>query len=399
MTHPSDDGQNDQARSGVAANPDARPGLTVGALTGNVLKLADLGIATTFTSSCPFGCKVHTVDGIEQAHVCVGVAVIEKALRGLVNMPANAHGGAVVVAKDLEPLLRERLFEAWKDGVHSGRRGPCYGVGDDDIPEGSVASVPLKVADAFTADPSAVWTIPTDDGPRLGLATTGQLLDEIRTRIEIDGHAGGGGLDYRTVDGDRPGTMRIQGSVEVFTYPPVAEVRTTGDDGFEWVPAVAPGDLAERIADVLHRMSGAQENDRCEWCLVQAERICDEVLKIPTPPTGAELMAAERRRQVEEEGYDLEHDRQHGWYTLGRAANAYRYGDRNLWPRGWDWKPKDRLSDLIRAGALHLAAADVAADEGEFGARDAARRAAGDVGELIDELLARAREILTGGAA
>ena len=39
----------------------------------------------------------------------------------------------------------------------------------------------------------------------LGLATTAQLLDEIRTRIEIDYFAGGGGLDYTTVGG-RPKT-------------------------------------------------------------------------------------------------------------------------------------------------------------------------------------------------
>jgi hypothetical protein len=37
--------------------------------------------------------------------------------------------------------------------------------------------------------------------PLLGLATTRQLLDELRTRIEIDYFAGGGGLDYSTVTG------------------------------------------------------------------------------------------------------------------------------------------------------------------------------------------------------
>jgi len=37
--------------------------------------------------------------------------------------------------------------------------------------------------------------------PNLGLATTAQLLDEIRARIDHDYFAGGGGLDYTTVDG------------------------------------------------------------------------------------------------------------------------------------------------------------------------------------------------------
>jgi hypothetical protein len=36
--------------------------------------------------------------------------------------------------------------------------------------------------------------------PHLGLATTGELLDELRARIEV--HALGG-LDYRTVDGEK----------------------------------------------------------------------------------------------------------------------------------------------------------------------------------------------------
>ncbi len=37
--------------------------------------------------------------------------------------------------------------------------------------------------------------------PNLGLATTRQLLDEIRSRIEADYASGGGGLDYTTVRG------------------------------------------------------------------------------------------------------------------------------------------------------------------------------------------------------
>lgn len=43
-----------------------------------------------------------------------------------------------------------------------------------------------------------------NDGPRLGLAMTGELLDELRSRIDVDYHNGGGGLEYSTVGG-RPG--------------------------------------------------------------------------------------------------------------------------------------------------------------------------------------------------
>jgi len=41
---------------------------------------------------------------------------------------------------------------------------------------------------------------PKQEGPLLGLATTRQLLEEITTRIMVDGYNGGGGLDYRTVN-------------------------------------------------------------------------------------------------------------------------------------------------------------------------------------------------------
>lgn len=38
-------------------------------------------------------------------------------------------------------------------------------------------------------------------GSNLGLATTQELLDELRARIELDYFAGGGGLQYTTVGG------------------------------------------------------------------------------------------------------------------------------------------------------------------------------------------------------
>lgn len=45
--------------------------------------------------------------------------------------------------------------------------------------------------------------------PRLGLATTRQLLDEITARIDVDYAMGGGGLDYSTVSGRRVQTPHI----------------------------------------------------------------------------------------------------------------------------------------------------------------------------------------------
>lgn len=42
--------------------------------------------------------------------------------------------------------------------------------------------------------------------PNLGLATTEELLNEIKARIEVDYFQGGGGMQYSTVKG-RPESM------------------------------------------------------------------------------------------------------------------------------------------------------------------------------------------------
>lgn len=86
--------------------------------------------------------------------------------------------------------------------------------------------------------------------------------------------------------------------------------------------------------------------------------------------TGIELIEEERRRQVEVEGWDTEHDDQYQRGVLGRAGTCYETANEETpippnWP--WDakyWKPKDKLSNLVRAGALYLAEVDKA-DRGE----------------------------------
>ena len=81
-------------------------------------------------------------------------------------------------------------------------------------------------------------------------------------------------------------------------------------------------------------------------------------------------LRTERDRQVAEEGYSLKHDEAHGVWELAAAAAAYAWNvagglayrrfpilGANLWP--WHhaaWKPKDEHRDLVRAGALIVAA-------------------------------------------
>lgn len=87
-----------------------------------------------------------------------------------------------------------------------------------------------------------------------------------------------------------------------------------------------------------------------------------------------EDVAAERRRQIEVEGFGREHDDKHADGELAAAAACYALGSplksrmpaantwaweqsrKMVWPWGLEWwKPKDRRRNLVRAAALLLA--------------------------------------------
>jgi len=79
-----------------------------------------------------------------------------------------------------------------------------------------------------------------------------------------------------------------------------------------------------------------------------------------------EDIATERRRQIEGEGWTIEHDDQHDAGQMAGAAACYALSSimhwaaqpaiKTLWPwsQAW-WKPKSRRSDLVRAAALLVA--------------------------------------------
>lgn len=83
---------------------------------------------------------------------------------------------------------------------------------------------------------------------------------------------------------------------------------------------------------------------------------------------GAELIAAERQRQTEAEGWTPEHDDEHTKGELVHAARAYAscyqlpffHAEHAGWP--WDeasWKPNaDPVRNLAKAGALIAAEID-----------------------------------------
>lgn len=85
--------------------------------------------------------------------------------------------------------------------------------------------------------------------------------------------------------------------------------------------------------------------------------------------TGAELIAIERQRQKEVEGYSVEDDLKNNlsddlvWAAEAYLRSSIDTSDKkaaDLWPWGKEtFKPKDAVRDLARAGALIAAAIDV----------------------------------------
>jgi hypothetical protein len=121
--------------------------------------------------------------------------------------------------------------------------------------------------------------------------------------------------------------------------------------------------------------------------------------------TASQKIHAERKRQIDVEGWTPEHDDTHSDGEMLRAAALYyshaklRPDDPPLTlkvdgaPLGWPWhaswwKPKDKERDLIRAGALCLAE------------RDRLRRVKGSYRGHVDQklfLIAEALDALTQG--
>ena len=89
--------------------------------------------------------------------------------------------------------------------------------------------------------------------------------------------------------------------------------------------------------------------------------------------TGIELIAEERQRQIEKEGWTKEHDAEHKVGVLAKAAVCYALPPLTRadispdvgkppfwWPFSEEWwKPeKDRVRELVKAGALIAAEID-----------------------------------------
>lgn len=118
--------------------------------------------------------------------------------------------------------------------------------------------------------------------------------------------------------------------------------------------------------------------------------------------TGAEMIRVERERQIFELGYTAEHDDTlhagNNW-DLYYAAVCYRDAldssaplNRHIWPfEPGDWKPGNRLSNLVRAGALYQANADAAERRGEHSLKAESLDGVKTMAAWIDGLLWRRR--------
>ena len=114
--------------------------------------------------------------------------------------------------------------------------------------------------------------------------------------------------------------------------------------------------------------------DRESICTLPADRLLE--YRVVTS-LGAELIAAERQRQIKDEGWTPEHDDEHDMGEMAAAAMCYAslvidkdishimetdsgQFAREWWP--WDmewWKPsKDPIRNLVKAGALIAAEID-----------------------------------------
>jgi hypothetical protein len=88
--------------------------------------------------------------------------------------------------------------------------------------------------------------------------------------------------------------------------------------------------------------------------------------------SGIELIAEERKRQIEKEGWSHDHDDTHSNGELQQAAKVYetppakrKFKNDKYKPKGWPWhrawyKPDilNRQRELIKAGALYQAEKD-----------------------------------------
>ncbi|MGN8245253.1 hypothetical protein ACTHAM_002372 [Cellulomonas soli] len=206
-----------------------------------------------------------------------------------------------------------------------------------------------------------------------------EALDSGLYLIVSDGTADGPVLAWESEDGEWLGIR------------PVSE-----DDGpWDQLPDSVRDTLAVRVGGIAP--DGYDDEESVTPVTVLWH---DGLPQVPHPvPTAVELFTAERRRQQDVEGFTTEHDAQHDPHNLLAAARCYMSvalgGSliQHRWP--WApayWKPKGPIRNLVRAGALALAANDA------YQARGLLPAGHPQANQLLDDAAARLDLILTEAA-
>jgi hypothetical protein len=158
-----------------------------------------------------------------------------------------------------------------------------------------------------------------------------------------------------------------------------------GDLEGEWV-VMTKDDLrvvARRLSVAVEQQGQPKKSDRCGRCGLargfhgpvlaqEGDPQCDGFVE--REPDGAARIAAERRRQVEAEGWTFDHDDQHTDGKLAQAAACYAVATVPMYaghfPVIWPWSPRwdkrpgksadvaARIRALEKAGALCAAEID-----------------------------------------
>jgi hypothetical protein len=120
-----------------------------------------------------------------------------------------------------------------------------------------------------------------------------------------------------------------------------------------------------------HHALAAQNEELGAEVSVLADELALREQSAALTSRGVDAIAAERARQVNAEGWTTAHDQAHGRDELAVAAACYAtpydlrdpHGRTGQVPRMWpwrlcDWKPGDRIRELVKAGALLAAELD-----------------------------------------
>ena len=200
-------------------------------------------------------------------------------------------------------------------------------------------------------------------------ATDGTKYDWIAAEQDYDiaGEAKAQELDAIAIDYDAAGNKLFQH--EVVDDDGVSWEAVYYVDHWEFVTCCLTQKAAEayiqanrhNLTEPRVYVESAHRNQ--EWASIR-----ELVHVIGSMGPGVELIARERVRQMEGEGFQGERDDQYVYGELATAAMAYLAEEKALWPPMWDlswFKLGTIMRNLVKAGALLAAELDRRARAGE----------------------------------